>query len=88
MVQCPRCRRLLQASAVRKASNCRTDLDTAASGCTVIVTVLPWESNTHLVSAGMTCLELDVTKEESVQALARTVQKATGGRLHVLVNNA
>ncbi|KAF7504182.1 hypothetical protein GJ744_002601 [Endocarpon pusillum] len=57
-------------------------------GCTVIVTVLPWESNTHLVSAGMTCFELDVTKEESVQALARNVQKVAGGKLHILVNNA
>ncbi|KAL8638434.1 MAG: hypothetical protein Q9228_004414 [Teloschistes exilis] len=58
-------------------------------GCTVITTVLPNESKSHLISAGLECFHLDVTKEESVQELALAVQKFTGGGLlHVLVNNA
>ncbi|KAI4237002.1 MAG: hypothetical protein LQ349_002189 [Xanthoria aureola] len=58
-------------------------------GCTVITTVLPSESKTHLTSAGLECFHLDVTKDESVQDLALAVQKFTGGGLlHVLVNNA
>ncbi|KAF6225131.1 hypothetical protein HO133_010327 [Letharia lupina] len=56
--------------------------------CTVITTVLPWESKDHLISAGIQCYELDVTDDASVQALERIVDKVTEGRLHVLVNNA
>lgn len=58
------------------------------TGCTVITTVLPWESKEHLISAGIQCYELDVTNDDSVQALKRVVDKVTEGRLHVLVNNA
>lgn len=57
-------------------------------GCTVITTALPWESKTHLTSAGMSCLDLDVTDDDSIQTLAKRVKKLTGGLLHVLVNNA
>ena len=36
----------------------------------------------------MICFDLDVTNDESVQALAMEVKRLTEGRLHVLVNNA
>ena len=57
-------------------------------GCVVITTVLPWESKDHLSLARVHCYEVDVTKDESVHALLRAVDKLTEGRLHVLVNNA
>ena len=57
-------------------------------GCTAITTTLPWGSKRHLTSAGITCFDLDVTDDESVQTLAVEVKKLTEGRLHVLVNNA
>ncbi|KXG46523.1 Short-chain dehydrogenase/reductase SDR [Penicillium griseofulvum] len=59
-----------------------------ARGCTVLATVLPWESKTHLSSVGITCLELDVTKDESVAALRKAVEEKIGDRLDILVNNA
>lgn len=63
-------------------------LNLVVTGCTVITTVLPWESKEHLIFAGIQCYELDVTNDDSVQALEKLVGKVTEGRLHVLVNNA
>ena len=63
-------------------------LNLTFSGCTAIATTLPWESKRHLTCAGITCFDLDVTNDESVQTLAMEVKKLTEGRLHVLVNNA
>ncbi|CAG8904558.1 unnamed protein product [Penicillium egyptiacum] len=59
-----------------------------ARGCTVLATVLPWESKDHLSSVGITCLELDVTKDESIRALRKAVEEKIGDRLDILVNNA
>ena len=42
----------------------------------------------ELAEMGMSTLELDVTKSESIQAAKETVTALTGGRLDVLVNNA
>ena len=57
-------------------------------GCTVIATVLPWESRKHLEAIDITCFDLDVTKDESVDALRAAVEKGFGDKLHILVNNA
>lgn len=57
-------------------------------GCCVIATVLPQEPKEHILSAGIACYELDVTKDESVQALAKVTSKLANGHLHILVNNA
>ena len=55
----------------------------------MIATLLPSEKKDHLLSDdGIICLELDVTKEESMQALKVAIAKITEGRLDVLVNNA
>lgn len=37
---------------------------------------------------GYTCLQLDVTDEESITACRDEVVKLTGGKLDILVNNA
>lgn len=37
---------------------------------------------------GYTCLQLDVTDEQSIIACRDEVVKLTGGRLDILVNNA
>ena len=73
---------------VETGSFVNRSLNLDSSGCTPITTTLPWESKKHLTSAGMTCFDLDVTNDESVQTLAIEVKKLTDGRLHVLVNNA
>ncbi|KAJ5783901.1 uncharacterized protein N7518_009578 [Penicillium psychrosexuale] len=59
-----------------------------ARGCTVLATVLPWESKEHLSSVGIACFELDVTKDDSVRALRKAVEEKIGDRLDILVNNA
>ncbi|RBR19398.1 hypothetical protein FVER53590_29373 [Fusarium verticillioides] len=53
-----------------------------------IATVLPHESSHHLSQAGITCLPLDVTVEDSVSELKFKIQEITGGYLHILVNCA
>ncbi|KAH6638605.1 hypothetical protein BKA67DRAFT_652063 [Truncatella angustata] len=57
-------------------------------GVHAIATVLPQESSEHLSDAGITVFTLDVTDENSVEDLKRSVQKLTGGRLDVLINCA
>lgn len=42
----------------------------------------------ELKDQGMTTLELDVTKSESIEACRKNVAELTGGRLDLLVNNA
>ncbi|KAJ0418287.1 NAD(P)-binding protein [Aspergillus carlsbadensis] len=54
-----------------------------------ITTVLPKESSGHLDAAGITWFPLDVSREESVFALKKSVVDVTGGKgLDFLVNNA
>ncbi|KAL6909311.1 hypothetical protein GGI43DRAFT_429884 [Trichoderma evansii] len=59
-----------------------------ARGYHVIATARKLESICHLVEIGMTTLALDVTKPESVKATKVEVERITGGKLDVLVNNA
>ncbi|CAG8973481.1 hypothetical protein HYALB_00011076 [Hymenoscyphus albidus] len=54
----------------------------------VISTLLPHESDEHLTSRGVHVVRTDVTKDDSVQELKRFLQKLTGGRLDILINNA
>jgi 1-acylglycerone phosphate reductase len=42
----------------------------------------------HLKVLGLEILQLDVTSQESIQNTVDEVQKATGGKLDFLVNNA
>ena len=60
----------------------------ARLGLHPIATVLPSESSAHLVEAGIDWFPLDVTVDGSVAALKQHVEHLTGGRLHILVNNA
>ncbi|KAI1400450.1 NAD(P)-binding protein [Hypoxylon fuscum] len=53
-----------------------------------IATILPSESSVHLAEADITWFYLDVTSEESIVALKKSVQDLTGGQLDILVNNA
>lgn len=57
-------------------------------GIRAIATVLPTEPSDHLVQAGIDVFPLDVTSNESILQLKRSVHRLTGGSLHVLVNNA
>ncbi|RYP59237.1 hypothetical protein DL769_008624 [Monosporascus sp. CRB-8-3] len=57
-------------------------------GLHAIATVLPEESSAHLSEAGIAFFPLDVTDEKSVEGLKHSVQKLTGGYLHVLINCA
>ena len=57
-------------------------------GLTVIAILLPDEAREELQLNNLICLDLDVTSEESVQMLRKSVDNLTGGRLDVLVNNA
>jgi 1-acylglycerone phosphate reductase len=41
-----------------------------------------------LAELGMTTLNLDVTKRDSISAARKYVQALTGGKLDILVNNA
>ncbi|RYP54382.1 hypothetical protein DL768_000799 [Monosporascus sp. mg162] len=60
----------------------------ARRGIHAIATVLPNEPNKHLTEAGITCFTLDLTVENSVVELERSVRVVTGGYLDILVNNA
>ncbi|KAI0401621.1 hypothetical protein F4802DRAFT_579778 [Xylaria palmicola] len=59
-----------------------------AKGYTVITTLLPHESRTHLTDAGIHVFTSDVTKDEDTIALRDKVTEITKGGLDVLVNNA
>lgn len=54
----------------------------------MIATLLSWEPRDHLEPHGIKCFDLDVTNEESTSVFQEAVDKLTGGRLDVLVNNA
>ncbi|PKX88902.1 short chain dehydrogenase [Aspergillus novofumigatus IBT 16806] len=54
----------------------------------VIATLLPHEEDEHLISKGVHVTRTDVTKDESVEELEKTVQQLTGGKLDILINNA
>jgi 1-acylglycerone phosphate reductase len=60
----------------------------ARRGLHPIATVLPSESSEHLDQAGIQWLPLDVTVEESVIELKKSVASLTGGFVDILVNNA
>ncbi|KAI1362868.1 hypothetical protein F5Y08DRAFT_257890 [Xylaria arbuscula] len=53
-----------------------------------IATTLPHESTEHLDEAGILHFPLDITMEESVVDLKRTLKEITNGFLDILVNNA
>jgi len=55
---------------------------------TVITTLLPHETRDHLEDPQIHVFNLDVTDEANVESFALLVQKLTGGKLDVLVNNA
>src|SRR5688500_3343031 len=58
------------------------------AGVHVIATARRLEVLRELTQLGMTTLELDVTKQESIEKCKRQVVDLTGGRLDILVNNA
>ncbi|KAI0200237.1 NAD(P)-binding protein [Astrocystis sublimbata] len=60
----------------------------ARRGLHSIATVLPFEDRNHLIEAGITCYELDVTNEQSIGTLKSKITDLTGGYLDILVNNA
>ncbi|GAP88453.2 putative NAD -binding protein [Rosellinia necatrix] len=57
-------------------------------GVHAIATVLPNEDHEHLTQAGITWFPLDVTIEESVVDLKKSILTVTGGYLDFMVNNA
>lgn len=58
-------------------------------GYHVIATVLPNESREHLENDdNITICDLDVTKDDMVEALEAQISAQTKGRLEILVNNA
>ncbi|KAF9728925.1 RNA elimination defective protein Red1 [Paraphaeosphaeria minitans] len=63
-------------------------LEFKAKGYTVITTLLPHESSTHLIECGILTFSADVTKDEDIEGLCKEVTKTTHGQLDVLVNNA
>ena len=63
-------------------------LEFRSRGLLAIATVLPHESRDHLDIDGIIRFDSDVTSEMSVKTLKCAVDKLTGGRLDVLVNNA
>ncbi|KAJ2989152.1 hypothetical protein NUW58_g3616 [Xylaria curta] len=60
----------------------------ALRGLRPIATVLPCEDSDHLIQAGITCYNLDVTSEESIEDLKAKIFDLTNGFLDILVNNA
>ncbi|KAJ5635343.1 short chain dehydrogenase [Penicillium longicatenatum] len=65
------------------------DLDSCGYGdVEVIATLLPHENEDHLVSRGVHVTRTDVTSDVSVEKLKETIQKLTGGKLDILINNA
>ncbi len=70
-------------------SSCEKDLETNASaGLHVIATARNPNVLEGLGQLGMTTLQLDVTKPESIARCRDDVSALTGGRLEILVNNA
>ena len=58
------------------------------SGYTVISTLLPHESEDHLVAKDIKVTRTDVRNDESVLALKRFTEGVTNGKLDILINNA
>ncbi|KAL1754332.1 hypothetical protein FB107DRAFT_275894 [Schizophyllum commune] len=58
------------------------------AGYHVFATARTVKALSELVALGITTLPLDVTSDESVEALKDAVSEITGGRLSVLINNA
>ncbi|KAJ5611895.1 hypothetical protein N7528_009000 [Penicillium herquei] len=54
----------------------------------VIATLLPHENEDHLIAKGVHVTRTDVTNDSSVEKLKETIQKLTGGKLDILINNA
>ncbi|KAI4519948.1 NAD(P)-binding protein [Schizophyllum commune Loenen D] len=59
-----------------------------AKGYHVFATARAVEALSELAALGIMTLPLDVTSDESVEALKDAVSEITGGRLSVLINNA
>jgi NADPH:quinone reductase-like Zn-dependent oxidoreductase len=59
-----------------------------AKGFKVLATARKTESISDLTALGITALALDVDKPESIAALKVEVEKITGGKLDILINNA
>lgn len=57
-------------------------------GYTVISTLLPHESEDHLLVKGIKVARTDVTNEESVLELKSFTNSLTMGKLDILINNA
>lgn len=65
-----------------------SDLTNWVSGYTVISTLLPHESDDHLLAKGIKVTRTDVTSEESVLELKSFTESLTNGKLDILINNA
>ena len=63
-------------------------LTTYIAGYTVISTLLPHESEEHLLAKGIKVIRTDVTNEESVLELKAFTENITKGKLDLLINNA
>ncbi|UKZ78457.1 hypothetical protein TrVFT333_006197 [Trichoderma virens FT-333] len=63
-------------------------LEYTRRGIYAIATVLPTENSDHLTVAGITWFPLDVTDEQSVVDLKKSIASVTDGYLDFLVNNA
>ncbi|KAL1692911.1 hypothetical protein GGG16DRAFT_111587 [Schizophyllum commune] len=59
-----------------------------AQGYHAFATARTVKALSELAALGITTLPLDVTSDESVEALKAAVSEITGGRLSVLINNA
>ena len=63
-------------------------LEFAAQGCRVFATARSLKSISNLSAAGIEVFTLDVTSEESIEALKAEITSLTNGKLDVLYNNA
>ena len=57
-------------------------------GCLVIATARSDKTLEELAAQGLSTAQLDVTDKESIASCKQTVEKMTGGKLDILVNNA
>lgn len=57
-------------------------------GFDVFATLLPHEPREHLTSTGIYTFTADVTKDEDIALLEKTISSQTNGGLDVLVNCA
>ena len=66
----------------------QSDLTIWIQGYTVISTLLPHESEDHLLAKGIKVARTDVTREESVLELKNFTEGVTKRKLDILINNA